>query len=314
MTTVSTVHSVFQIATGEKELTAKDVGMGIILGITSKIGGRVIEPLAKQYIKSLKKFVARIGCNSFAAGTLITTDLGLVNIEDIVIGDNVFTYNEQTGLKEYKAVTHLISEEKLKETLLIELSDGREIESTAGHLIYIESEWIAAEDINVGQPLFTLGESVVVSRIVKSSDKVKVYNLTVEGNHNYFVGENGVLVHNESPCEKAAKELAKMVPKSYCVHGQCKQFARAFKKLLKESGAKGQHLEIQVGKGVRVYSDKNGQLGDPGLGHEAIRVGNMVFDNKWPNGVSYKKWFDDLGGSTYLDGSNGAKIIIKESF
>lgn len=258
--------------------------------------------------------MARIGCNSFAAGTLITADLGPVKIEDVKIGDKVLTYNQKTGLKEYKTVTHLISEETPKETLLIELSDGRVVESTAGHLIYVAGEWIPAGDINVGQFLFTLSENVAVSRVVKSTVEVKVYNLTVDGNHNYFVGENGILVHNESPCEKAARKMAQMVPAKYCEHGQCKQFAREFKKLLKEGGAKGQHLEVKVGKGVRVYSDKHGSLSDPGLGHEAIRIGDLVFDNKWRNGVSYKKWIDDLGGSMYLDGSNGAKLIIKETF
>ncbi len=191
------------------------------------------------------------------------------------------------------------------------MSDGRVIEATAGHLIYVEGEWVATRDIKVG---LTLGESVVVRRVVESSVKVKVYNLTVDGNHNYFVGENGVLVHNESPCEKAARKMAQMVPKNYCDHGQCMQFADEFKRLLKQGGTKGQHLEVKVGKGVRVYSNKNGSLGDPSLLHEAIKVGDLVFDNKWPNGISYKKWIDDLGGPMYLDGSSGAKLIIKESF
>lgn len=84
--------------------------------------------------------------------------------------------------------------------------------------------------------------------------------------------------------------------------------------MLKQNGVKGQHLEVKVGKGVRVYSDKHGSLSDPGLGHEAIRVGDTVFDNKWPNGVSYEKWFKDLGGDLYLDGSMGAKLIVKETF
>jgi RHS repeat-associated protein len=309
-----TAYNIFEISNGTKELSAADVGLGIVFGLANKVGGKYASIYAKKYANSLKKFISGIGCNSFSENTLVTTANGLVEIRNIKIGDEVLTYNENTGEQEYNNVIHIISSDKLKEILSIELSNGDILESTSGHLIYVDEEWIAAEDIELGQSLFSLGEKVTVSNVVLSTVKVKVYNLTVDGNHNYFVGENGVLVHNISKCEKAAKELAAMVPNKYCVHGSCGLYAKSLKDFMKQNGVKGQHLEIKVGKGVRVYSDKHGGISDRGLGHEAIRVGDIVFDNKWPNGISYKKWIKDLGGPGYLDGSSGAKLIVKENF
>lgn len=211
----SSAYDMFMIATGKQELTANDVGMHLLLGGT----GKLVSKLGKRYADSLMKFVKGLGCNSFAANTLITTQTGLTEIQNIKIGDKVLTVNEETGQHEYREVVHVISSTELKETLFVELSNGAFIESTPGHLIYVDEQWIAAEDIEAGQHLYSLGEQVTVVRIIASETKVKVYNLTVEGNHNYFVGEDGVLVHNISPCEKAAKQLSKLVPNKYCEHG-----------------------------------------------------------------------------------------------
>ena len=295
MSIVSTGYNVFQIATGQKELTAANVGMAIALGITNKFGGGYISKAAEKFADSLKKFVKSIGCNSFAADTLITTASGLLEIQSIQIGDKVLTYNEATGEREYNKVIHVISSVKLKETLSIELSNGGVIKATPGHLIYVEGSWVAAEDILPGQSLYSLGESVTVTKVVASVDKVKVYNLTVEGNHNYFVGKDGVLVHNISPCEKAAQKLAAMIPKSCTGNNkQCDVFAVKYEKLLLDNKVKGKRLCVKSSGAPFVGSLKHGIISGNNQ-HFAVQVGDLVFDNINPNGISFSKWADDLG-------------------
>ncbi|MBL4828265.1 MAG: hypothetical protein JKY66_11245 [Spongiibacteraceae bacterium] len=292
-TTAQTSYNFYQIATGQEELTAKNVGLAIIFGLTNKVGGKYISKYAEKYADSLKKFLSKIGCNSFAANTLITTANGLIEIQNVQIGDRVQTLNESTGELEYHKVIHVISGEKLKETLTITLSTDEVIEATPGHLIYVDEQWIAAEDINIGQSLYSLGKKVSVKSVAISSIKVKVYNLTVEGNHNYFVGQDGVLVHNISPCEKAAKSLAAMVPKSCVGNLKCDKFTLEYEKLLLSNKVKGKRLCVKSATG-RLASLKDKIISTNGS-HFAVQVGELVFDNNNPNGIKYSSWADDIG-------------------
>ncbi len=221
---------------------------------------------------------------------------GLVNIQNVQVGDLVLTRNEYSGEHEYKPVIHLIQNEVLKETLWIDLSNGDVIKTTSGHLIFINDEWSDADKIQVGDTLYSLNEGVTkVVRISVSEEKVSVYNFTVDGNQNYFVGRNGVLVHNISPCEKAAKSLAQMVPKKYC--GKkfvCDNFAVSFEKLLIENKVNGKRLCVKSSVYGKISSIRNKLISDNG-NHFAVQVGDTVFDNMFPNGISYKEWADDIG-------------------
>ena len=59
---------------------------------------------------------------------------------------------------------------------------------------------IAAGALRPGERLATAaGEAVVESVTVQPGER-RVYNLSVEGDHRYLVGELGVVVHNTLPC------------------------------------------------------------------------------------------------------------------
>ena len=73
--------------------------------------------------------------------------------------------------------------------------------------------WVPAIDLEIGETLKTLtGTSVVESRS-KRQDRGTVYNIEVEGDHVYRVGESGVLVHNASAscCSGLASGVASPV-------------------------------------------------------------------------------------------------------
>jgi len=54
--------------------------------------------------------------------------------------------------------------------------------------------------------------SLKIDNIQVIDTSLTVYNLEVEGNHNYFVGENGILVHNSIDCFDT-KELKNLIDK-----------------------------------------------------------------------------------------------------
>jgi len=41
------------------------------------------------------------------------------------------------------------------------------------------------------------------------------------------------------------------------------------------------------------------KTGDTGH-HQAIQIEDKVYDNMNPNGISFKEWYDDMGGDSYF--------------
>ena len=135
----------------------------------------------------------------FTGDTEVYTDEGIVCIEDIEVGDEVWAYNPETGETELKEVLNVWVKET-DEILHISTFDGETIDTTTNHPFYVEEKgWVAAGDLEVGDILYTAdGDEVEVTdlELEKLAEPITVYNLEVEDFHTYFVGEHGVLVHN----------------------------------------------------------------------------------------------------------------------
>ncbi|RKZ85667.1 MAG: hypothetical protein DRR19_16030 [Candidatus Parabeggiatoa sp. nov. 1] len=93
---------------------------------------------------------------------------------------------------------------KRYQIISITLDSGESIEATAEHPFYIKGKgWNPANSLKVGQALQLHNGTTVVVKEVDTSVRVeRVYNLTVANTHNYFVGGDGVLVHNADKCIK----------------------------------------------------------------------------------------------------------------
>jgi hypothetical protein len=79
-------------------------------------------------------------------------------------------------------------------------SESQPIGVTATHPFWSvdRNGWVSAIDLDIGETLKTLeGTTVVESRSMREEPET-VYNIEVEGDHCYRVGESGVLVHNAS--------------------------------------------------------------------------------------------------------------------
>ena len=132
----------------------------------------------------------------FPAGTKVHTQWGLADIEKLEVGVPVLTYNEETGEQEYKKVKKGMRR-MTRRMCAMELSNGTTLEVTPEHRFFSNGEWTPIEELNVNDTLQLKDNSIVVieNKIIFPTF-VEVYNLEIEDNENYYVTEEGVLVHN----------------------------------------------------------------------------------------------------------------------
>jgi len=132
----------------------------------------------------------------FVKGTLISTLEGFKKIEDIEVGDSVWSYNESTSKSELKKVIALST--NIASDIIRFNADGIQIESTPEHPFYINGKWIEAKNLKKGDELYLKdGSKCVIISIKKYQKEQVVYNFEVEDNHNYYVSEKQILVHND---------------------------------------------------------------------------------------------------------------------
>lgn len=134
----------------------------------------------------------------FPAGTLVRTEIGSRPIETLRRGDRVLSQDIQTGKLDYKLV---LDTTVRKPSPSIRIGFAKEeIVSTLGHPFWVVGEgWTMAKDLHPGDRLHTATGGVTVATIEENAD-VEAYNLVVADNHNYFVGAEDILAHdNELP-------------------------------------------------------------------------------------------------------------------
>ena len=149
--------------------------------------------------------VEAVGC-CFVAGTqVLMADGTTKNIEDVKIGDVVLSYNESIDEYENNVVDGLITNPKTTNLARVKLLDGTSIEMNKYHPIYTEEGWKSLTNYR-GLPKLTdndkvlsvKGEFIEIHSIESWEEETPIttYNLSVSNNHNYFVGETSILVHN----------------------------------------------------------------------------------------------------------------------
>ena len=146
-----------------------------------------------------KEFTHLFFC--FVAGTKVKTENGFKNIEDIKIGDKVYSFNLDNNEIELKEVLELIHS-SAKDTYKMTIG-GKTVEMTSKHQVYIvDKGWTRAYNIKIGDMMLSAnGDKVKITNIehIKYDEPIDTYNLTVEDNSNYFVTDIQVLVHNALP-------------------------------------------------------------------------------------------------------------------
>jgi len=148
----------------------------------------------------------------FIGGTKITmSDMSLKNIEDIVIGDMVYSYDEVNNKKVVNKVTQKFSPTR-NDIIEILLENGEKLTSTQEHPYYVFNKgWssykpeitkeyhnLTVSNLEIGDYLVDFYDNNIKIVDIKfiDTDSVKTYNFTVEDNYNYYA--NNILVHNKA--------------------------------------------------------------------------------------------------------------------
>lgn len=142
------------------------------------------------------------GPTCFPAGTPILTAVGVVAIEAVAIGDEVWTWPEEDGDPSAYAVVEVY--ERLaaiwRLTYVDAAGHASELETTNDHPFWRESEsgrgFVAVRELRPGDALRTLDGPARVLDVRPTGRVERVYNLQVDGAHTYLVGEDAVWVHN----------------------------------------------------------------------------------------------------------------------
>jgi len=140
----------------------------------------------------------------FVAGTPVILANGTFSpIENVQAEDLVLSRDEETGdiaprrvIRQWTHSNHL--------TLLLQLTNGAKIETTKEHRFAVqEGGFVAAGDLKPGIRLATQSQQLLeIFSIEQQAGRSKVYNLSVEGFHTYFVGEAGLWVHNDKKVDE----------------------------------------------------------------------------------------------------------------
>ena len=153
----------------------------------------------------------------FVEGTLVCAAEGYQNIEDILIGDYVWAWDEETGDVSLKQVVETYVNETNE--LVHVFVNGEEIVATPKHPFYSPvNGWTDAAHLCAGDILVLVSSEYAVVEKVQHElleSPVKVYNFQVADYHTYYVAQSGVLVHNDCSAprfdedQQALLELAK---------------------------------------------------------------------------------------------------------
>ena len=184
-------------------------GVGSMIGGLLSFGipaGALIK--AAKFAKAAKaKKASKKRCHCFVAGTLVATEAGAVPIEDVEVGDYVWARDVETGENELKEVLNTFT--NVDDTiwnLTLESENGERIthEVTSKHPYYVVGEgWVMSGELNAGDELVTDdGDRFFVESMEDTGEVRVTFNFEVADHHNYFVGRDGVLVHN---CNKKDK-------------------------------------------------------------------------------------------------------------
>ena len=145
----------------------------------------------------------------FAAGTAVLARVGLVPIDQLAVGDEVWSRDDETGEEGYRPVVRrfVTPGQPLLELDLEDASGAIEtLEVTAPHPFFVSGAgWVSAGELRPGDEVD--GADGAVLRIADSRETgavTTVYNLEVDEFHTYFVGESGAWVHNDCPEDVAS--------------------------------------------------------------------------------------------------------------
>jgi hypothetical protein len=132
----------------------------------------------------------------FAKGTLVWTKTGEEPIESLELGDLVLAQDVETGELAFKPI---IGRTLRPPCPILKLSfDGEDLFTTRGHPFWVLSTgWRMAKELGEREILHGVTGAARIAAI-EPAGEAEAYNLVVADFNSYFVGESGLLVHDNT--------------------------------------------------------------------------------------------------------------------
>ncbi len=172
--------------------------------IAAKVGVKAVKEVIKKVINrgagegevskspGPKKYEGG-GC--FIAGTKVLTKNGLLNIEDIRVGDSVWAYSDSLHKEKLQRV--YITVVRNTQRLYYINVESVQIVTTKEHPFFVNGQWVEARNLKANDTLTIFGISKKVIKAISYKDTTaKVYNFGVENFRSYYVSSLSILVHN----------------------------------------------------------------------------------------------------------------------
>jgi hypothetical protein len=168
------------------------------------VAGMIKNRIAPGLANLGSRFLRRAGASSakkacFVAGTLVEAADGLRPIEEIEVGDQVWSRNDDTGEEGWKPVVRIsvTPDQAVLDLDLVDVDgDQQELLVTAEHPLWAADGWVAVGELAVGGVVWARDGWAEVVAIADTGERETVYNFEVADFHTYFVGEGGVWAHN----------------------------------------------------------------------------------------------------------------------
>jgi hypothetical protein len=189
---------------------ATDVGRAADDGLVAVVGRRTDDAAdtarGSDYVvdASCSGGVCRRPGSCFVAGTLVRTSEGFAPIESLRVGDVVLARHEKTGeLGRFPVIDTIVRDDEPLLSITVQ-SDHRARASTRDvllvtpeHPFHTTRGWVAAKALTPDDRIVRADETLASIVALEALDRrARVYNLTVDEAHTYFVGEGELWVHN----------------------------------------------------------------------------------------------------------------------
>jgi hypothetical protein len=158
---------------------------------------RVIETLAGQITALPPPPVVPTGIDCFAKGTPVWTRRGMVPIDEVRVGELVYSRDMDTGKVGLQTVTRTTARPP---TRMVAVTVGGEtVEATLGHPLRVRGRaWVMARDLQAGDEVKTFAGFRKVER-VEPRPAAEAFCLELADNNTFFVTGKKILVHDNIP-------------------------------------------------------------------------------------------------------------------
>jgi Pretoxin HINT domain len=234
-------------------------------------------------LKAFAKKVPKLCVTAcFPAGTPVAVAEGYRNIEELNVGDLVWSWQEETGNLALKPVTQTMRREA---DALVELQIGADaLRATPEHPFWANGAWKMAGELAVGDELMRSDGLVMPVRTVvhHTEESASVYNVEVADWHTYLVSWWMFVVHNATVClrkisDDLYKKLRKMTPNARIR----KEVNKKFKQGMKDPALPGLTINKKMHADHIVPMDKIAQMDGFEKLTEAQQVAVLNYDKNF---------------------------------